>query len=186
MDCQNIGECAKMASDLYKEVILIPFMSKFVVFAKRQEPTEARLRVFCMTDDKVDKTLESQEHFCEIARSRDVEVCVICQHFASTNLSLLSLVKHAISFVQVSAFAERRHLRSSAHSDLVPCCRTVKYDQQSFLVSCLPQTIREFQLSLSQFCSRLKTFLFCRAYGSVSIVRCGRIKVFLLTYLLTC
>jgi len=37
---------------------------------------EARLRVFCMTDDKEDKTLEHQEHFTEVAKSRDVEVTV--------------------------------------------------------------------------------------------------------------
>jgi len=39
---------------------------------------EARLRVFCMTDDKEDKTLEHQEHFTEVAKSRDVEVCKSC------------------------------------------------------------------------------------------------------------
>lgn len=37
---------------------------------------EARLRVFCMTDDREDKTLEHQEHFTEVAKSRDVEVIV--------------------------------------------------------------------------------------------------------------
>jgi len=45
------------------------------VFAKRVDFMEARLRVFCMTDDKEDKTLEHQEHFTEVAKSRDVEVC---------------------------------------------------------------------------------------------------------------
>lgn len=49
-------------------------MAKFVVFAKRVDPNEARLRVFCMTDDREDKTLEQQEHFTEVAKSRDVEV----------------------------------------------------------------------------------------------------------------
>lgn len=49
-------------------------MAKFVVFAKRVDPMEARLRVFCMTDDREDKTLEQQEHFSEVAKSRDVEV----------------------------------------------------------------------------------------------------------------
>jgi ankyrin len=49
-------------------------MAKFVVFAKSHDPIEARLRCFCMTDDKVDKTLEQQENFSEVARSRDVEV----------------------------------------------------------------------------------------------------------------
>ena len=48
---------------------------RFVIFSKRHEVLEARLRVFCMTDDKEDKTLEQQEHFTEVAKSRDVEVC---------------------------------------------------------------------------------------------------------------
>ena len=63
-----------MATELYREAISVPFMAKFVVFAKRHDYQEARLRLFCMTDDKMDKTLENQEHFTEIARSRDVEV----------------------------------------------------------------------------------------------------------------
>ncbi|XP_049780926.1 ankyrin-3-like isoform X1 [Schistocerca cancellata] len=74
MDCRNIGEATKMATELYKEAIHVPFMAKFVVFAKRVDVLEARLRVFCMTDDKEDKTLEHQEHFTEVAKSRDVEV----------------------------------------------------------------------------------------------------------------
>ena len=51
-----------------------PVVFRFVVFSKRHEPQEARLRVFCMTDDKEEKTLEQQEHFVEVAKSRDVEV----------------------------------------------------------------------------------------------------------------
>ena len=49
-------------------------MAKFVVFAKRTDQLEAKLRVFCMTDDREDKTLEHQESFTEVAKSRDVEV----------------------------------------------------------------------------------------------------------------
>lgn len=52
----------------------MPYMAKFVIFAKTHDPIEARLRCFCMTDDKIDKTLEQQENFTEVARSRDVEV----------------------------------------------------------------------------------------------------------------
>ncbi|XP_045463228.1 ankyrin-2-like isoform X3 [Harmonia axyridis] len=74
MDCRNIGDATKMATELYREAIHVPFIAKFVVFAKRIDPLEARLRVFCMTDDKEDKTLEYQEQFTEIAKSRDVEV----------------------------------------------------------------------------------------------------------------
>lgn len=74
MDCQNVNESAKMASDLYHEIILVPFMARFVVFAKRHDAMEARLRIFCMTDDKMDKLLENREHFKHVARSVDVEV----------------------------------------------------------------------------------------------------------------
>ena len=49
-------------------------MAKFVVFAKTNDPVESSLRCFCMTDDKVDKTLEQQENFEEVARSKDIEV----------------------------------------------------------------------------------------------------------------
>lgn len=58
----------------FREAIHVPFMANFVVFAKRIDPMEARLRVFCMTDDREEKTLEQQEHFSEVAKSRDVEV----------------------------------------------------------------------------------------------------------------
>lgn len=74
MDCRNVSDATKMATELYREAIHVPFMAKFVVFAKRVDTSEARLRVFCMTDDKEDKTLEHQEHFTEVAKSRDVEV----------------------------------------------------------------------------------------------------------------
>ena len=74
IDCREINNATKYATELYQESVNVPFMAKFVVFAKRLEQNEAQVRVFCMTDDKEDKTLEHQEHFTEIAKSRDVEV----------------------------------------------------------------------------------------------------------------
>lgn len=50
------------------------FYFRFVVFAKRTETNEARIRLFCMTDDREDKTLEHKEQFTEVSNSRDVEV----------------------------------------------------------------------------------------------------------------
>jgi len=38
-----------MAQDLYTELVAVPFMSKFIVFARRDDPSSARLRLFCMT-----------------------------------------------------------------------------------------------------------------------------------------
>lgn len=74
IDCRQIINAAKFASELYQESIYVPFMAKFVIFAKRLEESEAQVRIFCMTDDKEEKTLENQEHFTEVAKSRDVEV----------------------------------------------------------------------------------------------------------------
>ncbi|XP_034073916.1 ankyrin-3-like isoform X22 [Gymnodraco acuticeps] len=73
-DCHQIPETVGLAMQLYRELICVPYMAKFVVFAKTNDPMESRLRCFCMTDDKVDKTLEQQENFEEVARSKDIEV----------------------------------------------------------------------------------------------------------------
>ncbi|CAB1343740.1 unnamed protein product [Coregonus sp. 'balchen'] len=73
-DCHQIPETVVLASQLYRELICVPYLAKFVVFAKMNDPVESRLRCFCMTDDKVDKTLEQQENFEEVARSKDIEV----------------------------------------------------------------------------------------------------------------
>ncbi|XP_053306079.1 ankyrin-3 isoform X5 [Spea bombifrons] len=73
-DCHQIPETVSLATQLYRELICVPYMAKFVVFAKMNDPVEAKLRCFCMTDDKVDKTLEQQENFEEVARSKDIEV----------------------------------------------------------------------------------------------------------------
>ncbi|CAK5066863.1 unnamed protein product [Meloidogyne enterolobii] len=74
MDCQTPRDAAKMAQEIYNEAIAIPFMARFAVFGRRSFPTEGQLRMFCMTDDKEEKTLEKQEGFQRIAVSRDVEV----------------------------------------------------------------------------------------------------------------
>ena len=65
-----------MATELYRELVAVPFFCKFLVFAKRRDMIEARLCVVSTTatDDRSDKTFETQEHFTEVARSKDVEV----------------------------------------------------------------------------------------------------------------
>ncbi|XP_048194790.1 ankyrin-3 isoform X6 [Perognathus longimembris pacificus] len=73
-DCHQVLETVGLATQLYRELICVPYMAKFVVFAKMNDPVESCLRCFCMTDDKVDKTLEQQENFEEVARSKDIEV----------------------------------------------------------------------------------------------------------------
>uniref|UniRef100_A0A0R3QBZ0 UPA_2 domain-containing protein n=1 Tax=Brugia timori TaxID=42155 RepID=A0A0R3QBZ0_9BILA len=74
MDCQTPRDAARMAQEVYNEAISVPYMARFLIFARRTFPNEGQLRLFCMTDDREDKTLEKQEHFIEIAKSKDVEV----------------------------------------------------------------------------------------------------------------
>jgi len=73
-DCPRTAEVVTFANLLYKELMAVPYMAKFVIFAKMNEAREGRLRCYCMTDDKMDKTLELHENFTEVARSRDIEV----------------------------------------------------------------------------------------------------------------
>nr|CAH8861327.1 unnamed protein product [Trichobilharzia regenti] len=74
MDCPAVHEAAELAGRLYAEATLVPYMGKFVVFTKRLDTDEALVRCFCVTDDKVDKTLECQEGFEVCAASPEVEV----------------------------------------------------------------------------------------------------------------
>jgi hypothetical protein len=46
-----------------------------------------------MTDDKEDKTLEHQEHFSEVAKSRDVEVLEGKSHFIEFGGNLVPVTK---------------------------------------------------------------------------------------------
>nr|XP_038959969.1 ankyrin-2 isoform X45 [Rattus norvegicus] len=109
IDCRQIQESVAFASQVYREIICVPYMAKFVVFAKSHDPIEARLRCFCMTDDKVDKTLEQQENFSEVARSRDVEVLEGKPIYVDCFGNLVPLTKsgqhHIFSFF---AFKENR------------------------------------------------------------------------------
>ncbi|KAI1291714.1 Ankyrin-2 [Halotydeus destructor] len=109
MDCRQVSEATKFATELYKEAIHVPFMSKFVVFGKRHEPMEAQLRVFCMTDDKEEKTLESQEHFSEVAKSRDVEVLEGKRQFIEFAGNLIPVTKSGEQLsLNFQAFKENR------------------------------------------------------------------------------
>lgn len=72
------------------------------MFAKRYEILDARLRVFCMTDDKEEKTLEGQEHFTEIAKSRDVEVLEGKSHFVEFGGNLVPVTKSGMYIVLIS------------------------------------------------------------------------------------
>ncbi|XP_051561173.1 ankyrin-2-like isoform X3 [Myxocyprinus asiaticus] len=109
IDCRQIQESVNFSTQLYREIICVPYMAKFVIFAKTLDPIEARLRCFCMTDDKMDKTLEQQENFTEVARSRDVEVLEGKPIFADCFGNLVPLTKsgqhHVFSFY---AFKENR------------------------------------------------------------------------------
>ncbi|KRK01377.1 uncharacterized protein Dyak_GE20395, isoform K [Drosophila yakuba] len=109
MDCRNISDATKMATELYKEVIHVPFIAKFVVFAKKIEPFEARLRVFCMTDDREDKTLEKHELYTEVAKSRDVEVLEGKPQYIEMAGNLVPVTKSGDQLqVQFKAFRENR------------------------------------------------------------------------------
>ncbi|XP_012059295.1 PREDICTED: ankyrin-2-like [Atta cephalotes] len=74
MDCRNIGAVPKMATELYEASLHVPYITNFIIYSKRMDVLEATLRILCMTDGKEGMhTLERQEEFTEIVKSRDVE-----------------------------------------------------------------------------------------------------------------
>jgi len=93
----------------------------------------------------------------------------------------------------------RCHLRSATHGDLaVLQIRLAGYGRRSFSVSgplllnSLPLTVCDVSLTLTQFCARLKTFVFAEPTGhhhsasvTVSAVKFVCTNTNLLTYLLT-
>lgn len=87
----------------------MPYMAKFVIFARTHHPVEAWLRCFCMTDDRVEKTLEHQENFSEVARSRDVEVLEGKPIYADCFGNLVPLTKSSQHYLfSFFAFKENR------------------------------------------------------------------------------
>ncbi|XP_078079053.1 ankyrin 3b [Mustelus asterias] len=109
VDCHQVPETVSLATQLYRELICVPYMAKFVVFAKMHDPVEACLRCFCMTDDKVDKTLEQQENFTEVARSKDIEVLEGKPIFVDCYGNLVPLAKAGQQLVfNFYAFKENR------------------------------------------------------------------------------
>ena len=71
----------------------------------------------------------------------------------------------------VSESANRFHLRSAARVTLqlrAPEQRDTATDVGPTLWNSLPLSVRDPSLTLTQFCARLKTVLFCRAYETLA------------------
>jgi len=94
IDCQSPRDAAKMAQEIYGEQIFVPYMAKFAVFGRRHHPNEGQLRVFCLTDDKEEKTLERQEHYVQLANSqKELEVLADQPQWLEFSGNLLPVLK---------------------------------------------------------------------------------------------
>jgi ankyrin len=110
IDAQGISDVNKLAHEIYREATSVPYMSRFIVFAKRHDLNEALVRIFCITDDKENKTLEMQEHFTEIAKSKEVEVLngnSIYVDLQSNNLQTIIKTNEQLTLI-FRAFKENR------------------------------------------------------------------------------
>jgi len=117
--------------------------------------------------DHITSDIRDRLHWLPIQQRLEYKICLLifkCLHqMAPVYLTVMS--------DPVSASASRSHLRSAARGDLaVPRSRTTTYGQRSFSVSgpslwnSLPLSVRDPSLTMTQFCTHLKTFLFRRAY----------------------
>lgn len=53
VDCKHTSESSSLAHQIYREATRVPFRAKFIVYAKSHDPLEARIRIYCVTDDKL-------------------------------------------------------------------------------------------------------------------------------------
>ncbi|XP_041983905.1 interaptin-like isoform X2 [Aricia agestis] len=72
MNCQNVSDATKLATDLYREMLVVPFSVRIVVLGKRLDALEGRLLVLYITDRYAYDTLLQQEHYSEVAHSTAV------------------------------------------------------------------------------------------------------------------
>ncbi|CAF4923864.1 unnamed protein product [Pieris macdunnoughi] len=72
MNCQNVSDATKMATELYRQMLVVPFEVRIVVLGKRLDALEGRLLVLYITDRYAYETLLQQEHYTEIAHSTSV------------------------------------------------------------------------------------------------------------------
>uniref|UniRef100_A0A8C4WUD6 ZU5 domain-containing protein n=1 Tax=Eptatretus burgeri TaxID=7764 RepID=A0A8C4WUD6_EPTBU len=159
MESWQHADAVALGNQLYQEAISVPYLAKFMIFAKTLEPFEARLRCFCMTDDRVDKTLEQQEHFVEAARSRDVEVrnsifvfFIFPSILTSPGIELeLDHVRDATQEPcgRLSFMKEPKSTRGLPHNavcnlniTLPPCKKETESDREDEEVNCC--TVKEF------------------------------------------
>lgn len=73
MNCQNVSDATKLATELYREMLLVPFEVRIVVLGKRLDALEGRLLVLYITDRYAYDTLLHQEHYTEVAHSTAVK-----------------------------------------------------------------------------------------------------------------
>ena len=121
--------------------------------------------------DHITTDVRDQLHWLPVQQRIEYKVCVLvyeCLHQAAPTY-LAELCS------PVSELANRGHLRSATRGDLaVPRSRTRRYGQRCFAVSgptlwnSLPLSAHDPSLTLTQFCVRLKTVLFCRAYSRLA------------------
>jgi hypothetical protein len=126
-----------------------------------------RLRKF----DHVTVEIRDRLHWLPVKQRVEYKMCTIIYKCLQRTAPLYLTEM----FLPVSANEGRRHLRSAAHGDLETLrFRMVTYGKRSFPVSGprlwnnLELTVRN-TLPLTQFCARLKTELFARAYKASCI-----------------
>ncbi|KAA3678593.1 ankyrin [Paragonimus westermani] len=109
VDCPSTTEVVELASRVYHESLSVPYIGRFAVFGRRHHPEEAQLRCLCLTDDPVNKTLETQEGFQLLAVGPPAEVLDDHPYWIETAGNLVPVAKSEEQLqLCVQAFHENR------------------------------------------------------------------------------
>ena len=124
----------------------------------------ARLILHKRKYDHITSDIRDRLHWLPIQHRLEYKICLLIFKF----LHQKAPVYLAVMSDPVSASAIAEVISDRQHA--APRSRTTTYGQRSFSVSgpslwnSLPLSVRDPSLTMTQFCTHLNTFLFCRTY----------------------
>lgn len=75
INCQQVSEVSRIAARMYTYMVQVPFVAKFIIYAKRLTVNEIKLSILCITADRKSNSNQYYDQkYLQIAESKEVEV----------------------------------------------------------------------------------------------------------------
>ncbi|KAG8141220.1 hypothetical protein E2320_006867, partial [Naja naja] len=132
-DCPRTAEAVHFATLLYKELAAVPYMAKFVVFAKMNDGREGRLRCYCMTDDK--KAAQQRSFLFQSFHENRLIIPVKVRDSSREASGSLSFLRKPMKY------EELQHVLCHLNVTMPPCSKTTGTEERRRTLT--PLALRE-------------------------------------------